>query len=119
MARVHALKISIKRRSRCCRRFLTPQLIESFAKAFGTFTGEGRITVGRDTRTSGEMLFHAVCSGLLSTGCIPIDLGICPAPSAQIRTKKTEAIGGDHYHGQSPGPVERPQIYWEKRTLLR
>ena len=50
--------------------------------------------VGRDTRTSGEMLLHAVCSGLLSTGCIPVDLGICPTPSVQIRTKETEAIGG-------------------------
>ncbi|GAK61285.1 phosphoglucomutase/phosphomannomutase alpha/beta/alpha domain I [Candidatus Vecturithrix granuli] len=94
MARVHALKISISGVRGVVGDFLTPQLIESFAKAFGTFTGEGRITVGRDTRTSGEMLFHAVCSGLLSTGCIPIDLGICPTPSVQIRTKETEAIGG-------------------------
>ena len=94
MARVHALKISISGVRGVVGDFLTPQLIESFAKAFGTFTGEGRITVGRDTRTSGEMLLHAVCSGLLSTGCIPIDLGICPTPSVQIRTKETEAIGG-------------------------
>jgi phosphomannomutase len=35
-----------------------------------------------------------VCSGLLSTGCIPVDLGICPTPSVQIRTKETEAVGG-------------------------
>lgn len=94
MARVHALKISISGVRGVIGDFLTPQLIESFAKAFGTFSGEGRITVGRDTRTSGEMLLHAVCSGLLSTGCIPIDLGICPTPSVQIRTKETEAIGG-------------------------
>jgi phosphomannomutase len=40
------------------------------------------------------MFLHAVCSGLLSTGCIPVDLGICPTPSAQIRTKETEAVGG-------------------------
>lgn len=94
MARVHALKISISGVRGVVGDFLTPQLIESFAKAFGTFTGEGRIAVGRDTRTSGEMLLHAVCSGLLSTGCVPIDLGICPTPSVQIRTKETEAIGG-------------------------
>jgi phosphomannomutase len=94
MARVHALKISISGVRGVVGDFLTPQLIESFAKAFGTFAGLGRVTVGRDTRTSGEMFLHAVCSGLLSTGCIPIDLGICPTPSVQIRTKETEAIGG-------------------------
>ena len=94
MARVHALKISISGVRGIVGDFLTPQLIESFAKAFGTFVGPGRVMVGRDTRTSGEMLLHAVCSGLLSTGCIPVDLGICPTPSVQIRTKETEATGG-------------------------
>ncbi len=94
MARVHALKISISGVRGIVGDFLTPQLVESFAKAFGTLVGPGRVLVGRDTRTSGEMLLHAVCSGLLSTGCIPVDLGICSTPSVQIRTKETEAIGG-------------------------
>ncbi len=94
MARVHALKISISGVRGIVGDFLTPQLIESFAKAFGTFIRPGRVMVGRDTRTSGEMLLHAVCSGLLSTGCIPVDLGICSTPSVQIRTKETEAVGG-------------------------
>ena len=94
MARVHALKISISGVRGVVGDFLTPQLIETFAKAFGTFVGQGRVAVGRDTRTSGEMFLHAVCSGLLSTGCIPVDLGVCSTPSVQIRTKETDAIGG-------------------------
>ena len=94
MARVHALKISISGVRGVVGDFLTPQLVESFAKAFGSFTGPGRIMIGRDTRTSGEMLLHAVSSGLLATGCIPVDLGICPTPSVQIRTKETDAVGG-------------------------
>ncbi|GAK52994.1 phosphoglucosamine mutase [Candidatus Moduliflexus flocculans] len=94
MARVHALKISISGVRGVVGDFLTPQLIESFAKAFGTFAGPGRVNVGRDTRTSGEMLLHAVSAGLLSTGCTPVDLGICPTPSVQIRTKETDAVGG-------------------------
>ena len=94
MARVHALKISISGVRGVVGDFLTPQLIESFAKAFGTFAGPGRVNVGRDTRTSGEMLLHAVSAGLLSTGCTPVDLGICPTPSVQIRTKDTDAVGG-------------------------
>ncbi len=92
--RVHALKISISGVRGVVGDFLTPQLIESFAKAFGTFAGPGRVNVGRDTRTSGEMLLHAVCSGLLATGCVPVDLGICPTPSVQIRTRETDAVGG-------------------------
>ena len=94
MARVHALKISISGVRGVVGDFLTPQLVESFAKAFGSFTGPGRIMIGRDTRSSGEMLLHAVSSGLLATGCIPVDLGICPTPSVQIRTKETDAVGG-------------------------
>ena len=94
MARVHALKISISGVRGVVGDFLTPQLIESFAKAFGTFVGPGRVMVGRDTRTSGEMLLHAVCSGLLTTGCRPVDVGVCSTPSVQIRTKETDAVGG-------------------------
>ena len=94
MARVHALKISISGVRGVVGDFLTPQLIESFAKAFGTFVGPGRVMVGRDTRTSGEMLLHAVCAGLLSTGCTPVDVGVCSTPSVQIRTKETDAVGG-------------------------
>ena len=94
MARVHALKISISGVRGVVGDFLTPQLIESFAKAFGTFVGPGRVMVGRDTRTSGEMLLHAVCSGLLATGCRPVDVGVCSTPSVQIRTKETDAVGG-------------------------
>ncbi|MCP4396665.1 MAG: phosphoglucosamine mutase [bacterium] len=94
MARVHALKISISGVRGVVGDFLTPQLIESFAKAFGTFVGPGHVMVGRDTRTSGEMLLHAVCSGLLATGCTPVDVGVCSTPSVQIRTKETDALGG-------------------------
>ncbi|PID56339.1 phosphoglucosamine mutase [candidate division KSB3 bacterium] len=94
MARVHALKISISGVRGVVGDFLTPQLIESFAKAFGTFAGPGRVMVGRDTRTSGEMLLHAVYAGLLSTGCTPVNVGVCSTPSVQIRTKETDAVGG-------------------------
>ena len=103
MARVHALKISISGVRGVVGDFLTPQLIESFAKAFGTFVGPGRVMVGRDTRTSGEMFLHAVCSGLLSTGCTPVDLGICPTPSVQIRTKETDSVGGIDAEIVTPG----------------
>lgn len=33
-------------------------------------------------------------SGLLSIGCRPVDIGVCPVPSIQILTKQSKAVGG-------------------------
>jgi len=73
---------------------LTPELLTRLGEAFGTFTRGGRIVVGRDTRTSGEMVKHAVLSGLLSAGCEIIDLGICATPSAAMMVRSIKADGG-------------------------
>jgi len=72
---------------------LTPQLTASFAQAFGTYLGRGAVIVGQDSRKSGTMVKKAVLSGLLSVGCQPIEIGICPIPSIQFLTKQSKAIG--------------------------
>jgi len=94
MNRATSLKISISGVRGIVGESLTPQLIASFAQAFGTYLGQGRVIVGQDSRISGTMVKKAVLSGLLSVGCQPIDIGICPIPSIQILTKETKAIGG-------------------------
>jgi Phosphomannomutase len=43
--------------------------------------------MGRDTRDTGDMLFSAVMSGVLSTGVNVIDLGILPTPAVQYYCK--------------------------------
>ncbi len=73
---------------------LTPELVVSFAQAFGTYLDGGRVLVGRDTRPSGPMVRSAVISGLLAAGCEVIDLGICPTPTLQLAVRDTEARGG-------------------------
>ncbi|MGD9346474.1 MAG: phosphoglucosamine mutase [Candidatus Aminicenantes bacterium] len=73
---------------------LTPQLVSRFAQAFGSYLGRGKILVGRDARTSGIMIKSAVFSGLLSVGCQPVDVGICPIPSFLVLTKENSSIGG-------------------------
>lgn len=73
---------------------LTPELIVSFAQAFGTYLDRGRILVGRDPRPSGPMVHAAVVSGLLAAGCEVVDLGICPTPSLQLAVRDTGAQGG-------------------------
>ncbi len=73
---------------------LTPELITDFACAFGTYVQSGRVVVGRDTRTSGEMVKSSVFAGLLSTGCPVVDLGICPTPVIQFTVREVSAAGG-------------------------
>ena len=74
--------------------FLTPALACSFAQAFGTYVRGGRVVLGRDTRKSGEMLTHAVASGLLAAGCEVVEVGILPTPTIQIYVAATHAQGG-------------------------
>ncbi len=94
MAREHLLKIGVSGVRGVVGDFLTPGLALSFAQAFGTYVGRGRVVVGRDSRTSGPMLQHAVASGLLSTGCEVIDVGVLPTPTLQLYVAHTGAQGG-------------------------
>jgi phosphomannomutase len=66
---------------------LTPQLVTSFAAAFGTYCGAGPILVGTDTRPSGEMVKQAAIAGLLSVGCTPVDVGIVPVPALMFHVR--------------------------------
>ena len=92
--REHLLKIGVSGIRGVVGEFLTPGLACSFAQAFGTYVGAGRVVVGRDTRASGDMLQHAVACGLLSAGCEVVDVGIVPTPSIQIYVGATRARGG-------------------------
>jgi len=73
---------------------LTPQLVTSFAAAFGTYCGAGPILVGTDTRPSREMVKQAAIAGLLSVGCTPVDVGIVPVPALMFHVREAGAFGG-------------------------
>ncbi|MHA1410213.1 MAG: phosphoglucosamine mutase, partial [Candidatus Odinarchaeia archaeon] len=66
---------------------MTPQLALGIGMATGTVFKKGSVLVGRDSRTSGEMIKNAVISGLLSTGINVIDVGLAPTPAIQYATK--------------------------------
>lgn len=89
-----SLKISISGVRGVVGDSLTPQLCAGFAQAFGSYLGRGKFIVGQDARISGTMIKNAIFSGLLSVGCQPIDVGICPIPSIMILTKERKAVGG-------------------------
>ena len=94
MRAIPTLKISISGVRGVVGDSLTPALLARFAQAFGTYTGSGTVVVGRDTRTSGEMVRQAVISGLLSSGCRVVDLDICPVPTVQLAVRHRRAHGG-------------------------
>jgi phosphomannomutase len=73
---------------------LTPELVVSFACAFGTWAGGGAVVIGRDTRRSSTAFRAAVVSGLLATGCRVVDLGVSPSPLVSFAIRELGASGG-------------------------
>ena len=94
MRAIPTLKISISGVRGVVGQSLTPKLLTRFAQAFGTHTGSGTIVIGRDPRTSGQMVKHAVVAGLLSTGSRVVDIGMCPVPTVQLQVRHRRAQGG-------------------------
>ena len=94
MKAIPTLKISISGVRGVVGDSLTPELVTRFAQAFGTYVGAGGIVIGRDPRTSGEMVQQAVVAGLVSSGCRVSDLGMVPTPTVQLLVRQLGAQGG-------------------------
>ncbi len=72
---------------------MTPDLVLKVGAALGSMR-KGTIAIGRDTRTSGEALGHALKAGLLMTGCDVVDMGVLPTPALQYIIKANRFDGG-------------------------
>lgn len=94
MRAIPTLKISISGVRGVVGDSLTPTLLTRFAQAFGTYSGPGAIVIGRDPRTSGEMVKQAVMAGILSSGNRVVDIGMCPVPTVQLLVRHHRAHGG-------------------------
>ena len=94
MRPIPTLKISISGVRGVVGDSLTPAMLARFAQAFGTYVGGRRVVIGRDPRTSGEMVRQAVIAGLVSSGCRVSDLGLCPTPTVQLMVRQLGAAGG-------------------------
>jgi phosphomannomutase len=94
MRAIPTLKISISGVRGVVGDSLTPEMVTRFAQAFGTYVGGGRVVIGRDPRTSGEMVRQAVVAGLASSGCRVADLGVVPTPTVQVLVRQLGAQGG-------------------------
>jgi phosphomannomutase len=79
---------------------LTPLDIVRFTAAFGTWIRDRnkgkrcRMVVGRDARTSGEMVSRVVISTLQSLGIDLIDLGLATTPTVEVAVTGTGSDGG-------------------------
>jgi phosphoglucosamine mutase len=51
----------------------------------------GKVVIGRDTRTSGDVMKHAVFSGLLAAGAQCHDAGMVPTPTLAWATREFDA----------------------------
>ncbi len=76
---------------------LTPEVVATFAAAFGAWAsreGSRSIVVGRDSRISGPLFQRVVQSALESVGCNVIDIGMAATPTVQLAVEHHHAAGG-------------------------
>lgn len=73
---------------------VTPELMLKLGLALATHIEGGKVVVGRDSRTSGEMLNHAFISSLLAGGCDVVDIGLAPSPCVAFTTRDLDARAG-------------------------
>ncbi|MEM2878420.1 MAG: phosphoglucosamine mutase [Candidatus Hadarchaeales archaeon] len=76
-------------------RDMTPRVAFDLGLALATYLGNsGKVAVGRDNRTSSEMLEHAVSSGLTAGGCDVLSLGLVPTPVLSFGTRHFSCDAG-------------------------
>jgi phosphomannomutase len=73
---------------------LTPQAIQKYALAFGTYCKSGKVILGRDSRVSGPFVADIVKGALIATGCHVIEIGVAPTPTVQLEVERHKAAGG-------------------------
>ena len=73
---------------------LTSECVMKLGLAIGTFFKDARVLLGRDGRTSSQMLVHSITGGLISTGCTIYDVGLVPTPAIQYAVKRYQMDGG-------------------------
>ena len=76
---------------------LTQENVELIGKAIGSESiakGERGVVVGRDGRLSGPDLIQALKTGIKSTGCHVVDIGMVPTPLVYFSTYTKAASSG-------------------------
>jgi phosphomannomutase/phosphoglucomutase len=90
---------------------LTPAFVLRVARATATVLDADRIALGRDTRTSGEMLANAAASGLASTGVDVDRLGVIPTPGLQGYADRENVPGLMITASHNPAPYNGIKLF--------
>lgn len=73
---------------------LHPENLTRFAAAYGSWTGGGKVVIGRDSRVTGALCESVVSAALQSVGCDVIKLGVVPTPTVAMGVLRHHADGG-------------------------
>jgi len=77
---------------------MNPDLALNIGKAWGTYLRKTikkpEVAIGTDARLSNHMLKNAITSGLTSTGCNVVDVGLVPTPTLQYTVKEKDFDSG-------------------------
>jgi phosphoglucosamine mutase len=65
-------------------RDLTVELVESLGRAAATWSGRGRVFIGRDTRATGPELERALARGIAMAGGSAVIGGVLPTPAVAL-----------------------------------
>jgi phosphoglucosamine mutase len=63
---------------------LTAELVESLGRASATWSGRGRVFIGRDTRSTGPELERALARGIAMAGGSAVVAGVLPTPAVAL-----------------------------------
>jgi len=73
----------------------TPQMALDVGLSLGTYLkGEGIVVIGKDIRTSALPIEYSLISGIISTGCNVITLGIVTTPTLALSQRFLDANAG-------------------------
>ncbi|SMO56396.1 phosphoglucosamine mutase [Fodinibius sediminis] len=72
---------------------LTPENLSRFTAAYGSWTGGGKVIVGRDTRVTGQICENIVVATLQSVGCDVVQVGVSATPTVAMAVHKHDAAG--------------------------
>ncbi len=97
---------------------ITPRLAIDIGSALATHMGNlGTVIVGKDPRTSSDMLESCLISGLLSGGCDVKRLGIVPTPALSFAVRSTKATAGIMITASHNPPEYNGIKFWEKNGM--
>lgn len=93
---------------------VTAETAARIGMAFGTYVGEGKVLVARDTRTTSEIFERAFCAGLASTGVEVHLAGMLPIPVANFAIASGEYDAGA-YVTASHNPPQYNGVRFRRR----